>query len=164
MTKKNVLFGFVFVAAWMASSFAQAKDLTNRLGIGFRNAYSFDLPAVSSVYYPTAELGVVGAIGVDTQDNNSKSAFTVGLRRIIFKEENMNFFMGGNLSMLSVETAGKSDSGFEVSALAGGEFFLTGLDNLGFNFETGVAIENVDKTRFRTLADHILRAGIMFYF
>ncbi|MFN7263209.1 MAG: organic solvent tolerance protein [Pseudobdellovibrionaceae bacterium] len=164
MRPQKLIAGFILFSALFMSSFAQAKDLTNRLGIGFRNSYSFDLPAVASVYYPTPDLGVVGAIGVDTEDNNSKSAFTVGLRRIIFKEENMNFFMGGNLSMLSVETEGKSDSGFEVSALAGGEFFVGGLDNLGFNFETGVAIENVDKTRFRTLADHILRAGFIFYF
>lgn len=141
-----------------------AKELTNRLGVGFRNAYSLELPSIAAFYYPTSDIGVLGAIGIDTKDQNSSSVFSVGLRRIVFKEENMNFFMGGALSFLSQETAGQSDSGFEISGLVGGEFFLPGLDSLGLNFETGVGITNVKKVRFRTVGDHVFRAGMVFYF
>lgn len=141
-----------------------AKEMAQRLGVGFRNAYSFDLPAVALVYHSNEDISFVGAIGVDTQENNSKSAFTAGIRRIVFKESNMNFYMGGNLSMLSVEQNAATESGFEISALAGAEFFLQGLENLAFAFEAGVAIENVDGSRFRTIGDSINRAGIIFYF
>jgi hypothetical protein len=141
-----------------------AKELTSRLGLGFRNAYSMDLPSIAAIYYPSSDVGVVGAIGIDTKDQNSSSAFSAGIRRIIFKEENMNFFMSGVLSFLSQETAGQSDSGFELSGLVGSEFFLSGLDSLGFNIETGVGITNVKKVRFRTIGDHMFRAGIVFYF
>lgn len=143
---------------------SHGKDLTSRLGVGFRNAYSIDLPSVAAVYYPNALTGVVGSLGIDTKDQASRSAFLAGVRRVVFQEENMNFFMGGNLAFISEETAGDTQSGFELSAIVGGEFFLQGLESLGFNFETGVGVTNVDKVRFRTIGDHLFRAGAIFYF
>lgn len=148
---------------------AQAKDLSSRLGLGYRNALvSFDLPSVGAVYYPSSNTGIVGALGVDTQENNSKFGLQVGVRRIIFMEQNMNFFMGGNVAMVSAETptatGSDKDSGFEIAALVGAEFFIQGLDSLGFNFETGAGVSNVDSVRFRTLGDSFLRGGMFFYF
>jgi len=148
----------------LLASFAQAKELSSRLGVGFRNAYSIDVPSVATVYYPSSNWGLVGALGLDTRENNSSFVFSGGLRKIIFMEENMNFFMGGQLSFLSQQVASRTDSGFEIAALAGGEFFMHGLENLGFNFETGVAVSSVNTVRFRTLGDSFLRAGIIFYF
>lgn len=143
----------------------QAKDLTNRLGVGYRDSYvSFDLPSIAAFYYPSPDLGVLGSLGVDTQENNSKFALAVGVRRIIFKEDNMNFFMGGQVAMINNEVASTKDNGFEISATVGGEFFLAGLDSLGFNFETGVGITNVKKTRFRTMGSSFVGGGIVFYF
>lgn len=142
----------------------QAKELASRLGVGFRNSYAFDLPSLAAHYYPNSEYGLVGAIGIDTEDQNSKFAFSGGVRKIIFTEENLNFFMGGVLSVISKETDGSTDSGFELGALVGTEFFLQGLENLGFNVETGMAVTNVKKVRFRTMGDSFLRAGIIFYF
>ncbi len=147
------------------SSFAQAKDLTNRLGVGYRDSYvSFDLPSIAAFYYPSPDVGVVGSLGVDTQENNSKFALSVGMRRIIFKEDNMNFFMGGQVAMINNEVSSTKDNGFEIAATVGGEFFLSGLDSLGFNFETGVGITNVKKTRFRTVGSSFVGGGIVFYF
>lgn len=143
---------------------ASAKDLATRLGVGFRDAYAITLPSIASIYYPNPDWGVVGALGIDTQNQNSKFAFSVGLRKIVFKEDNMNFFMGGTLGMLSNEVAGTSSSGFELDGLIGSEFFLAGLDSLGFNIETGIGVSNVDKVRFRTLGDNFFKAGIFFYF
>lgn len=148
----------------LASGVAQAKELSSRLGIGYRNAYSINLPSVATVYYPSSNWGLVGALGVDTKDQNSSFVFSGGLRKIIFMEDNMNFFMGGQLSILSQQTSVRTNSGFEIGALAGGEFFLQGLENLGFNFETGIAVSNVDTVRFRTMGDSFLAAGIIFYF
>ncbi|GIL17871.1 MAG: hypothetical protein BroJett040_16220 [Oligoflexia bacterium] len=148
----------------LVPGFASAKDLTSRLGVGFRNAYSIELPSLAAVYYPSSEWGLVGALGVDTKDQNSSFAVSGGIRKIVFKEEHMNFFMGGVLSMISQESLGQTDSGFEMSGLVGSEFFLTGLDSLGFNVESGIGVTNVRKVRFRTLGDHFLRAGIIFYF
>ena len=165
LLKATSIVSALFVGiALSAPQTTEAKELASRLGVGFRNSYSFDLPSVAAIYYPSSDIGVIGAIGVDTEKDNSKSVFAVGVRRIIFKEENMNFFMGGNLSMISREINTQTNSGFEINALIGGEFFLSGLDSLGFNFEAGVGMSNVDKVRFRTVADDIFRAGMIFYF
>jgi hypothetical protein len=141
-----------------------AKELQNRMGVGFRNAYGIDVPSIAATYYPNSQFAVLGAVGIDTQKDQAKSAFSGGLRRILFRESQMNFFTGGYLSMLSNETTTGTDSGFELSAVVGGEFFFTGLDSLGFNFETGAGVTNLGRTRFRTLGDHMFRAGMFFYF
>lgn len=155
----------VLVATLGLSAFAQAKDLSSRLGVGYRNSLvTMSLPSVAIFYYPSLDYSVFGSLGVDTEDNNSKFAFAGGVRRIIFKEENMNFFGGGTVAMVNQEVASSKDSGYEVAAVVGGEFFLPGLESLGFNFETGMGITTVKKTRFRTLGDSFVNAGVVFYF
>lgn len=153
----------VGVIALIAST-GQAKDLSSRLGVGFRDAFPFEMPAIAVQYYPNSELGLFSALGVDTKENYSQFGLQLGVRKIIFKEDHMNFFMGGALSLLTQEIASVKNSGYDLAALVGGEFFLSGLDNLGFNFETGVAVTSLDKVRFRTLGDHVFRAGMIFYF
>jgi hypothetical protein len=144
---------------------ANAKELGSRLGVGFRNNYvTFTLPSVATVYYPNNETAVLGSLGLDTEENNSKFALMAGVRRIVFKEEMMNFYMGGNIAMITNEVASTKDSGFELAALVGGEFFLNGLDSLAFNFESGVGVTNVKKVRFKTMGDSFVSAGIVFYF
>lgn len=155
----------LFITLLLFAGMAQAKDLTNRLGVGYRDSYvTFSLPSIAAFYYPSPDVGVVGSLGVDTEENNSKFALGAGLRRIVFKESNMNFFMGGNIAMINNEVSTQKDSGFEIAGLVGGEFFLSGLDSLGLNFETGVGITNVKKTRFRTLGSSFVGAGMSFYF
>lgn len=147
------------------SATAQAKDLANRLGVGYRNSLvTMTLPSMALFYYPNSDFGLVGSIGVDTEDTNSKFAIAGQVRRIIFKEERMNFFGAGHVASVNQEVNSTRDSGFEIAALVGGEFFLQGLESLGFNFETGAGITTVKKTRFRTMGDSFLNAGLVFYF
>ncbi|PIS09853.1 MAG: organic solvent tolerance protein [Bdellovibrio sp. CG10_big_fil_rev_8_21_14_0_10_47_8] len=164
--KHLLVFTVVFSAVFFAlTERSLAKELTSRLGVGYRNnLVTFSLPSIAAFYYPSANMAVMGSLGVDTEDLNSKFAFAGGVRRMIFKEDNMNFFMGGQLAMVNNEVSGTKDSGFEIAALVGGEFFLQGLESLGFNFETGMGITNVKKTRFRTLGDSFVNAGMVFYF
>ena len=155
---------FAFTVFTILSSVASAKELSNRLGVGFRNTFPFELPSLSSIYYPNANYGLVGALGVDTENQNAKFGVQIGIRKIIYRENQLNFFMGASLGMASREVAGQTDSGVILDGLVGTEFFPNGLDNLGFNVETGIGVSNISKIRFRTLGDHFLRAGIIFYF
>ena len=159
---RTLFFGLILTL--FVASASQAKDLSSRLGVGYRNSLALDLPAIAANYYPNSEFGLIGALGVDTADQNSRFAFTGGVRKNIFMEDNLNFFIGGNLSVISQEINNSTDSGFELQALVGTEFFLAGLENLGFDFETGVAVNNVNKVRFRTLGNSFLQAGVFFYF
>lgn len=148
---------FVFQNLW-------AKDLGSRLGVGIKNNTSEDLPAVAVVFFPSNDLAITGSMGIDTQKNQSKFAFTGGLRKILFRENQMNFYFGGQMGIVNYEYSGEKQNGFELNAVFGGEFFFTGLDSLGFTFEGGAGVASLKEVRFRTIADSPFRAGIIFYF
>ncbi len=169
MVVRRFVQGLVLVAAVTVvtglTTTAQAKDLTNRLGIGYKNQSDTDTPGVAVQYYPGADLGVSGTLGIDTKKDNSSFNATAKMYRIIFKEDNLNFYMGAGAGLVSEETNGSSDSGFQLMAYGGAEFFFAGLENLGFSFEAGAAITSLSSgVRFRTYGDSPLRAGITFYF
>lgn len=159
---KHILFIVVLVLGFSFNLYA--KELTNRLGIGVKNNSPIELPQILAVYYPSQDYALTGGLGIDTEENQSKFGFNVGVRRIVFKETNLNFYMGGQIGMINYEVASEKKSGFELSALFGAEFFLAGLDNLSITFEGGAGILSTTNVRFRTVADHPLRAGFVFYF
>lgn len=141
-----------------------AKDLASRLGIGVKNNSAEDVPSVSVIYYPNQDFAITGGIGIDTKKDQSKFVVSGGVRKILFKENQLNFYFGGQLGIVNYEVAAEKQNGFELSALFGAEFFFTGLDSLGFSFEGGAGISSLKDVRFRTIADSPVRAGITFYF
>jgi hypothetical protein len=153
------------LALSLTSLVAQSKELSNRLGVGYSDQFSEDLPSLTVRYYPDPKLGVGAALGVDTEEDESRFGFMVKLYRIIFTEDNMNFYMGAGAGLLSVEENNDSDSGFELGGFCGGEFFFTGLESLGLSFEAGVGVTSIgSEVRFRTIGDSPIRAGMTFYF
>ncbi|MFV8250605.1 organic solvent tolerance protein [Bdellovibrio bacteriovorus] len=160
---KKVALALCLVTVIFAAQ-GEAKELTNRLGVGVKSHSALDLAQLAAVYYIAPDVSIAGGLGIDTQEDYSKFAFNAGIRRIVFKEDNMNFYMGGTLGILNNEVAGDKESGFELNALFGGEFFFTGLDSLAFTFEGGVGVISGDNVRFRTIGDGPFSAGIIFYF
>lgn len=161
MLKRLVVLSFLLP---LVGGLAEAKDLRQRLGVGIKDNTSFDLPSLAAVYYPSNEIGFTGGLGMDTRKENSKMNIQVGVRRVLFYEEHMNFYFGGSIGMVNNEVAGDKQSGFELNALFGTEFFFSGLENLGWTFEGGAGVVSMKEVRFRTIADHPFRAGIVFYF
>ena len=154
---------FFFVIA--LSTVTSAKELTSRLGVGYSNEFSIDLPSIAAQYYPNPDVGLSVALGVDTGEDDSNFGLLFKLYRIIFPEDHMNFYMGAGAGLLSTKVAGENDSGFELSGFVGGEFFIPGLDSLGFSFEAGIGIVSLKSgVEFRTIGHHPLKAGIIFYF
>lgn len=146
---------------------AHAKDLSSRLGIGYADQFGLtsDLPSLAIRYYPNPDYGLMGTIGVDTEKDNSRFGAGVKIIKIVFKEDNLNFYTGAGAALVSQETNGSNSSGFDLSGIAGAEFFLPGLENLGFSFEAGVGITSIsNEVRFRTIGESPLNAGIIFYF
>ena len=162
---KQLFIAFILVSA----SAVSAKDLTSRLGLGMSNQFSMELPSLNMNYYPNPKVMLGGAIGVDTQEDNAKFGFMAKIHRVIFEENQMNFYMGAHAGLISQDvdsgTSVVNESGFELHAILGGEFFFTGLDSLGFSFETGIGVTSISsEVRFKTIADSPFRAGINFYF
>ena len=157
------LFFGVLVLGYPAS--VMAKDLSSRLGVGYKDQFYTSTPSIAVQYYPGPSLGFSLALGVDTQESNSRFGLMAKLYRVIFQEDNMNFYMGSGAGLLSEEVNNKNQSGFELNGFVGAEFFLPGLESLGFSFEAGVAVTSVSsQVRFRTFGDSPLRAGMIFYF
>ena len=147
------------------ASTAHGVDLANRLGVGYSNQMSEDLPALTARYYPNSTTGMSLAVGVDTEKDNSRFGLLAKLYRVVFSEDNLNFYIGGGAGLLSIERGGENKSGFELMGVLGAEFFFAGLENLGFTFEAGVGVRSdSDGARFRTIGNHPLRGGIIFYF
>ena len=108
---------------------------------------------------------MTGGFGVDTQKDFSAMQLQVGLRHVIFHENNLHFYAGGQMGLVNYENpADGKTSGFEANLIMGTEFFFTGLENVGFTFEGGLGLSSVKNTRVRTIANDPLKAGITFYF
>lgn len=148
----------------LLSTMAFSKDLGSRLGVGIKNNASEDVPSLAVVYFPNNDFAVTGGMGIDTQKNQSKFVASGGVRKILFRENQMNFYFGGQMGIVNYEYSGDKQNGFELNAVFGGEFFLTGLDSLAFTFEGGAGIASLKEVRFRTIADTPLKAGMIFYF
>jgi hypothetical protein len=156
----------ILAVAIFGSINAIAKDMNHRLGVGPKSPFSIPaLPAMAIHYSPNAEYTFTGALGINTEKDESKFGLQAGVRRIMFEEKNMNFFIGGALGLISQEFGGSNHSGFELLATAGGEFFFQGLENLGFNFDFGIGVSSLKKSnRFFTVAQSPVSGGIIFYF
>lgn len=162
---------FLF-ATFLIIPSAFAVDLTHRLGLGFSQQMgSVDIPMITAHYYPNARFAISGALGIDTKKDDSQFAAQMKIRRVVFTENQLNFYMGAAGGFTSHEeistTTGlvENKSNTEISGIIGAEFFFSGLDSLSFMFETGVGIITGDGgTRFRTLGSHPFAAGIVFYF
>lgn len=162
-------YSFLSLGLLLASGSVQAKDLTNRLGLGYADPFSLDMPSIHARYWPSARYGFSASLGVDTEEDASRFGLMGKLYKVIFTEDNMNFYMGTGLGIISrEETSGSSvdsDTGYELSAFVGAEFFLPGLDSLSFSFEAGAGVTSIDsEVRFRTIGDSPLTAGMVFYF
>jgi hypothetical protein len=159
----------------LISTTAYTKDMTHRLGIGYSNDFAVTpMPSLAMKYYPSTDIAVSLALGIDTNTANSSSGqsnFGIGGKfyKTIFTETVLNFYMGAGVSLLSSGPAsggtGSTSSGFDIDGFGGAEFYLPGLDNLGFNFQFGAGVTSISSgVRFRTIGDTPLNAGIYFYF
>ncbi|MFZ4402660.1 MAG: organic solvent tolerance protein [Pseudobdellovibrionaceae bacterium] len=164
LRKVGTAFMLVLLAGLIIPSASPAKELARRLGVGVKNNPHLDMGELTATYYPQSDIALVGAIGIDTQKDDSKFSLNAALRRIIFKENNLNFYLGGRAGLINYESGGDKKSGFDISGLFGAEFFLPGLDSLGLTFEGGVGVVSTDKVRFKTIAQVPFTAGVVFYF
>lgn len=159
--------GALALGILLVTGTAQAKDLSRRLGVGYSDQFGTDesLPSVALRYYPNGSYGLMGALGVDTEKNASRFGIMGKVIKIIFREDNLNFYTAASAGLISEEENSNTDSGFDIAGVVGTEFFFAGLENVGFSFEAGVGVTSISsEVRFRTIGDHPLNAGIMFYF
>lgn len=160
-----VIHVFIVMMGLVSSSVSLSKEMVQRLGVGIKNNTSQSLPSLAAVYHLSGNLAMTGGFGIDTQKDYSALQMQVGIRHVVFHENNLHFYVGGQMGLVSFENPvdGKN-SGFEANLIAGTEFFFAGLENVAFTFEGGLGLSSIKNTRVRTIADDPVRAGIIFYF
>jgi len=162
---KFLIIAMIYIAAFAVSSVSFGKEMTHRLGVGIKDNTSESIPSLAVVYHAGPGMAFTGGFGIDTKKNYSTSQLNAGLRYVIFHEPNLHFFTGGQAALVTEENPvdGKN-TGFDVQLILGTEFFFAQLENVGFTFEGGLGLSTIKDSRVRTIADHPLKAGIIFYF
>ena len=164
MLSKWVLNTILF-ALMSVAQVALAKPMPQRLGVGIKDNTVESIPSIYGLYNLSDDFSFYGGMGIDTQKDYSKLAAHVGIRHIIFHENSLHFYTGGQFALIDYETpATGKDNGYEFQFLFGTEIFLAGLENVGFSIEGGVGVSSFEDTRVRTVANSPFKAGILFYF
>ncbi len=156
---------FAIFATFTCLSTASAKDLQGRLGLGYNAEFvsstsANGVPAISLKYGFTRDLAGELIFGIATTTPGS-SVSGVKFFKNIFFENNLNFYfmLGGALVSAGGASGSQFIGGFGV------EFFIPGVDSLGFSMETGASFDNLSGTfAMRTLGMSFLNAGMHFYF
>ncbi len=149
---------------------AHAKDLHGKFGLGynaqFQNyAQSGGVPGISLKYGLSREINMSLVFGIaTTSPGNSVTALK--FFKNIFYETNLNFyFMLGAGILGSADSAGAGLTSAEFLGGFGAEFFIPGIESLGFSIETGASFCNITGSFvLRTIGVSFLHAGIHFYF
>ncbi len=165
-TYRFLALSFLSVLALLPAPQASARDLQGRLGLGFNNEFANatatnGVPGVSFKYAMTRDIAAEAVVGVaTTQPGNS--VFAAKFFKNLFLETNLNFYfmLGGGILNASNASGAEFIGGF------GTEFFIPGIESLGFSMEVGGSFENLTTGSFalRTLGVSFLNAGMRFYF
>jgi len=141
---RHLLPGLAISTALLVAPAAQAKDLRNRFGVGFNN--QFGHASSLSVRYgipwnkEAINLQIELLAGVDLDsDDATTDAVSAGARVLyaVVAEDNMNLYAAAGLGWVSYDGTGAVRLQPGLSA----QFFLFGLENLGFSADWGISID-----------------------
>mgnify|MGYP001611959920 CR=1 FL=1 len=162
---------FVFITLLCVASFflhspdSHAREMQGRLGLGYNSQFANSsigqrVPGVSIKYGFTRDIAFEAVAGISTASPTNTVA-GVKLFKNIFYETSLNFYflLGGAMVSANSITGAQFISGFGV------EFFIPGIESLGFSVETGASLDNVSGSfALKTMGVSFLDAGIHFYF
>lgn len=158
--------GLCFLSVILSPSSAQARDLQGRLGLGYNAQFANyreaggGVPAAAVKYAFTKDIAMEGIVGLATT-KPSNSVMGMKLFKNIFFENNLNFYFMAAGALVSAN----SKSGADFQSGFGAEFFIPGLESIGFSMEVGADLTNITGSFvFRTLGASFLHAGMRFYF
>lgn len=144
----------------LLSCTVEARDLGGRLGLGYNSEFSNGVPGISLKYGLTREIGIEGILGIVTS-SPGRSVSAVKLSKNVFYETNLNFYFALGGGVLTANNI----TGAEFIGAFGAEFFIPGIESLGFAMETGANFSNISGSFvLSTLGVSFLNAGIHFYF
>ena len=133
----------LLITALFVATPAHAKDLRGRSGVGFNQQFGhvsalsvrYGLPTPS----PVINVQVEGAFGLETAASEDGGNVFAGARVLygFLAEDNMNLFAGGGLGIVTRPNGNT----VRTQPTMGADFFLFGLENLGFTIEWGLNLD-----------------------
>ena len=139
--KLKSLVSIATLAAVMAAHTAFAADTAGKFGAGLSKIIEEDAVALAGRYWVTEDKGLQGTVYYQN-DEQGNEEFTPIVR------ENSKFLtsleVGYNNAELKTPAGDADTSGWFVYPAIGAEFMLSGLPELGLNFEVGYRYEDSD--------------------
>ncbi len=178
----------VALALLASAGAANAKDLSQRISLGYNNQASVGWiggadagltqmflysNGISTKYWLNRDLGFEGVLGYYTAKNEEVGGWAAQIlgkvHYVLNHEDNMMFYTGGGLGLIPMKVdygrEEETETGFMLNAFLGWEFFLQGLPNLGFDVEVGLQYVDVDTfASFGTYGGGFGLLGIRYYF
>ncbi len=149
----------------LAPSTAAAKDLSGRVGVGFNHTFG-DQSALSVRYtLPLEDPAVIvqleafGGFAANTDSSGWLIAGGRGLYAFVV-EDNMNLYAAAGGGVLTNQA--ERQRALRLQPAMGAEFFLFGLENLGFSTEWGLNVDLGDTTGISTAAS--AGVGVHYWF
>ena len=167
MARTLSLFIGVFTATFLYATPSFGRDLQGRVGLGMNGNFpnqrgnSIDGKGIALKYGFTKDLAVEPVIAFST-GTSAQSTFGLKFFKNIFYETNLNFYFFGAGALMK----NSGDSSYALQSGFGAEFFIPGIESLGFSFELGAELSDTygNSTSLRTLGMTFVDAGMRFYF
>ncbi len=164
LLRQRIIFALALFFIAIVPQIGAARDLHGRLGLGYNAEFANSnmaggVPGISLKYGLSRDFGFELIAGVSTA-NPTNSVTGVKLLKNLFMETDLNFYftLGGAL------VSGGGTSGAQFLGGFGAEFFIPGLESLGFSMETGVGMHNLGGSFVvQTIGVSFVNAGIHFY-
>jgi len=151
--KQKLLIPAIALAAVAAAPAAMAAETAGKFGVGISKVIEEDTVALAGRYWMSEEAGVQGTLYYLNDEEGDDSEFTSYAAAIkgIFApivRENSKFLVsleaGFNSAELETPVGDEETDGWFVFPAVGAEFMLSGLPELGLNFEVGYRYEDSD--------------------
>lgn len=161
---QSTVVGFFLLLFFLPCGSAFARDLEGRLGLGFNSEFANfsatnGVPAISLKYGLSRDTAVEGVVGIATGSPGNSVTGGKFFKNLFF-ETNLNFYFMAGAAILT----GDHNKGSEFLGGFGCEFFIPGLESLGFSMETGGTFDNLSGSFvLKTLGVSFLNAGMHFY-
>ena len=151
---------------------ASAKDLRQKIGLGFNNNFtsltSFSVKGGLPTPKATQSIQIQGFVGFGLA-KAEPARFVAGGRFLLpfVAEDNLNIYAALGAGYLRLRPEGQAEviDAFRGQAVVGVEFFFFGLDNLGFSAELGLNFDVAEEfLSFETTSGTAASVGVHYYF
>jgi len=144
-----------------------ARSYVDHLGLGVSTQLINDVPSISIKNY-TSDSFAWGLLGnFSTADTTGGWGVGGKLYKNFFAEPQLFFFASLLFAIVNSKKHSDGDgsqTGIQADLTAGSEFFIPGLESLGFSFETGLSINTLNEFVIETTAGSAFIAGAIHFY